>query len=113
MDSAETVSETIREAILTILKPAATPLTAAELRVQLRVRSLRLAEYEILHALRCLQSEGLVRLELGRWSALHLSQAPVFLFQQHASSKNSTGCVPTAHQRHPSSGRQHQLHGPQ
>ena len=54
MDSAETVSETIREAILTMLKLAATPLTAAELRVRLRVRSLRLAEYEILHALRCL-----------------------------------------------------------
>ena len=69
MDSAEIVSETIREAILTILKPATTPLTAAELRVQLRVRSLRLAEYEILHALRCLRSEGSVRLERGRWSA--------------------------------------------
>jgi len=69
MDSAETVSETIREAILTILKPAVTPLTAAELRVRLRVRALRLAEYEILHALRCLRSEGSVRLERGRWSA--------------------------------------------
>ncbi len=69
MNSSETVSETIREAILTILKPAATPLTAAELRVRLRVRSLRLAEYEILHALRCLRSEGSVRLERGRWRA--------------------------------------------
>jgi hypothetical protein len=69
IDSAETVAETIREAILTILKPAATPLTAAELRVRLRVRSLRLAEYEILHALRCLRSEGSVRLDRGRWSA--------------------------------------------
>src|SRR6266404_7926548 len=44
---------------------------------------------------------------------LHLSQAPVSLFQQLASSKNRTGCVPTAHRRHPSSDRQYQLHGPQ
>src|SRR2546421_1522798 len=62
-------SETIREALLALLKPASTPLTAAELRVRLRVRALRLAEYEVLHALRCLRAEGLVRLERGRWSA--------------------------------------------
>lgn len=72
MDSTETVSETIREAILAILKSASTPLTAAELRVRLRVRALRLAEYEILHALRCLRAEGSVRLERGRWMLLHL-----------------------------------------
>jgi AAA domain len=39
------------------------------LRVRLRVRALKLAEYEVLHALRCLRAEGLVRLERGRWSA--------------------------------------------
>jgi len=48
MNSAETVSEIVRETILAILKPSSMPLTAAELRVQLRMRSLRLAEYEIL-----------------------------------------------------------------
>jgi len=69
MNSAETVSEIVRETILAILKPSSMPLTAAELRVQLRMRSLRLAEYEILHALRCLRSEGLVCLERGRWLA--------------------------------------------
>src|SRR5262249_54829523 len=69
MNSSETVSEIIRETILTILKSSSMPLTAAELRVQLRVRSLRLVEHKILYALRCLRSEGLVRLERGRWRA--------------------------------------------
>jgi hypothetical protein len=62
-------SETVREAIFALLKPASTPLTAAELRVRLRVRALKLAEYEVLHTLRSLRAEGLVRLERGRWSA--------------------------------------------
>src|SRR5262249_35553445 len=62
-------SETVRETILALLKPVSTPLTATELRVRLRVRALKLAEYEVLHALRCLRAEGLVRLERGRWSA--------------------------------------------
>ena len=61
-------SETVREAIFALLKPASTPLTAAELRVRLRGRELKLAEYEVLHALRYLRAEGLVRLERGRWS---------------------------------------------
>jgi hypothetical protein len=42
MNSVEIVSETIREAILAMLKPASIPLTAAELRVRLRVGSVPL-----------------------------------------------------------------------
>ena len=77
--------ETVREAIFALLKPVSTPLTAAELRVRLRVRDLKLAEYEVLHALRCLRTEGLVRLERGRWSAT----APF---------ANASVPVPTVHQ---------------
>src|SRR5712691_3765192 len=78
-------SETVRETILALLKPASTPLTATELRVRLRVKALKLAEYEVLHALRCLRAEGSVRLERGRWSAT-------------ASFANASVPVPTAHQ---------------
>lgn len=69
MHGSGTVAETVSTAILAILQDAFMPLTAAALRIQLRTRSLRLAEYEILRALRYLRSEGSVRLELGCWSA--------------------------------------------
>ena len=78
-------SETVREAIFALLKPTSTPLTATELRIRLRVKALKLAEYEVLHALRYLRSEGLVRLERGRWSAT----APF---------ANASVLGPTAHQ---------------
>src|SRR5262249_16042027 len=78
-------SETVREAIFALLKPATTPLTATELRVRLRVRALKLAEYEVLHALRSLRAEGLLRLERGRWSA-------------SATFANTSVPGPTAHQ---------------
>jgi hypothetical protein len=55
-------AESIREALL---KPSPTPLTVTELRVRLRVRAVKLAEYEVLRELRSLREEGLVRLERG------------------------------------------------
>ena len=55
----------IREKILSLLKLSPVPLTATDLRVKLRVLSLRLPEYEILRELRSLREEGLVRLKGG------------------------------------------------
>jgi hypothetical protein len=63
-------AESIREALLALLKPSPTPLTVTELRVRLRVRAVKLAEYEVLRELRSLREEGLVRLERGRWSVV-------------------------------------------
>jgi len=59
----------IREEILSLLKLSPVPLTATDLRVKLRVLSLKLPEYEILRELRSLREEGLVRLEGGSWKA--------------------------------------------
>ncbi len=59
----------IGEETLSLLKLSPMPLTATDLRVKLRVLSLKLPEYEILHELRSLREEGLVRLEGGSWKA--------------------------------------------
>ena len=59
----------IGEEILSLLKISPVPLTATDLRVKLRVLSLKLPEYEILRELRSLREEGLVRLEGGSWKA--------------------------------------------
>jgi AAA domain len=61
-------SGSIRDTILSFLKSSPMPLTATELRIQLRVTSIKLAEYEVLRELRSFCQEGLVRLERGRWS---------------------------------------------
>ena len=53
--------------VFDLLKENPIGFTSAELRTRLHARSLRLAEYEALKELRTLQSEGLVRLERGRW----------------------------------------------
>lgn len=60
-------AEKIQETILALLQSSILPLTATELRVRLRVRAVRLAEYEVLRVLRSLRTEGLVYLEQGRW----------------------------------------------
>jgi hypothetical protein len=52
MHSAE--AEKIQETILILLQSSTIPLTATELRVQLRARVVRLAEYEVLRVLRSL-----------------------------------------------------------
>jgi len=59
----------IREEILSLLKLSLVPLTATDLRVKLRILSLKLPEYEILRELRSLREESLVRLERGSWKA--------------------------------------------
>lgn len=69
MNSLMNSSQIIREKILSLLKASPVPLTATELRVKLRVRSVKLAEYEVLRELRSLREEGLVRLDRGRWNA--------------------------------------------
>jgi len=60
----------IREEILSLLKLSPVALTATDLRVKLHVLSLKLPEYEILHELRFLRKEGLVRLDGGSWKAI-------------------------------------------
>jgi hypothetical protein len=55
--------------ILTLLQSSPLPLTATELRTRLRVRAVRLADYEVVCILRSLRAEGLVCLEQGRWRA--------------------------------------------
>ena len=56
-----------KELVLDLLKENSVGFTSAELRTRLHARSLRLAEYEVLKELRTLHSEGMVRLERGRW----------------------------------------------
>lgn len=56
-----------KEVIIQLLKENSVGFTSAELRTRLHARSLKLAEYEVLQELRTLQSEGVVRLERGRW----------------------------------------------
>ena len=53
--------------VFDLLKENPIGFTSAELRTRLHARSLKLAEYEVLKELRTLQSEGMVRLERGRW----------------------------------------------
>src|SRR3990172_4589129 len=57
-----------KELVLDLLKENSVGFTSAELRTRLHARSLRLAEYEVLKELRTLHSEGMVRLERGRWT---------------------------------------------
>ena len=60
----------IGEEILSLLKVSPMPLTATDLRVKLRVLSLKLPEYGILRELRFPREEGMVRLEGGSWKAI-------------------------------------------
>ena len=85
-------SGSIRDTILSFLKSSPVPLTAIALRIRLRVRSIKLAEYEVWCELRSIREEGLVLLERGRWSVPSTSAMPPIL-NRHTSESGEVGGV--------------------
>lgn len=63
-----------KEAILKSLSNPPVALTAYEIRTRLRVKSLKLQDYQIISELRKLHSDGSVRLDAGRWSIVGLER---------------------------------------
>ena len=96
-------SEKMRATLLEFLKLSPIPLTATELCSQLRVRALKVDEYEVLRELRSLREEGLVRLERGRWNAVSpftvtspFDLIPLKLNESNASDATSVSATPVS-----------------
>ena len=73
--NAQATSDEIRSALIDLLGASSRSSTTSELRVRLRARGFRLADYELTRVLRGLRAEGQVKLERGRWSAPEHSSA--------------------------------------